>query len=225
MKEKKKVLIYRCVFGGLLLFTILLPLLINAFQPKLKMVREECSIEYYYESINKTAINMTLYFNREVNSGTATVEFFDEEGNWLDTLEIYFYAYNSKEANCNYKTVDGKAEYYDVVEYDFKPAFICCWLFNFVPFALLMFISALLINYKEYRYNDMIISVYAGYYHHTLRINRVKYDEHNTLSSFTPIVLKTTRDDGVVITATISLTNRIAVKINDKLIDSVKSIM
>lgn len=52
----------------------------------------------------------------------------------------------------------------------------------------------------------------------------MKYDEHNTLSSFTPIVLKTTRDDGMVITATISLTNRIAVKINDKLIDAVKPI-
>lgn len=224
MKEKKKVLIYRYVFGGLLLFTILLPLLINAFQPKLKLVKEECCIKNYYESLNETVVDMTLYFNREVNTGTANVEFFDESGNLLDTREIKFYAYNSKDANCYYTTIGGKAEYYNIVEQNFKPAFICGWLFNFVPFALLMFISALLINYKEYRYNDMIISVYAGYYHHTLRINRVKYDEHNTLSSFTPIVLKTTRDDGTVVSATISLTNRIAVKINDKLIDSVKPI-
>ena len=62
------------------------------------------------------------------------------------------------------------------------------------------------------------ISVYAGWYQHTLRINGKLCDEHNTLVNFTPIQLSTTTGDGIKIEAMISLTNRISIKANDKLI-------
>ena len=43
-------------------------------------------------------------------------------------------------------------------------------------------------------------------------------DEHNTLVSFTPIQLSTTTDDGIKIEAMISLTNKISIKANYRLI-------
>ena len=43
-------------------------------------------------------------------------------------------------------------------------------------------------------------------------------DEHNTLVSFTPIQLSTTTDDGIKIEAMISLTNKISIKENYRLI-------
>ena len=59
--------------------------------------------------------------------------------------------------------------------------------------------------------------VYAGWYHHYILINGEKYDEHNTITFFTPILLSASLDDGSEVKATISLTNRIALKINGKL--------
>lgn len=90
-------------------------------------------------------------------------------------------------------------------------------LLPFVIVAFVIFIMSFFLSYKEYQYNKKTISVYAGYFHHTLRIDGEKYDEHNTLSSFIPIVLSTTLDDGTKLEAKISLTNRITLKINDKL--------
>lgn len=83
-----------------------------------------------------------------------------------------------------------------------------------------MFISTLLLSYKEYVIDDKIISVYVGFYHHTLRINGEKYDEHNTIMTFTPIRLSTTLENGRKIEVIISLTNRISTKLNDKILMS-----
>lgn len=48
-------------------------------------------------------------------------------------------------------------------------------------------------------------------------VNGVKTDEHNTIMSFTPIYLSCTLEDGTNLQATVSLTNRISLKINDLL--------
>lgn len=84
----------------------------------------------------------------------------------------------------------------------------------FVP---LFFICALLLSCKIYRYNGMEIIVYAGWYHHYIKVSGVLVDTHNTILSYTPIVLSATLEDGTELQATISLTNRISLKINNKL--------
>lgn len=83
--------------------------------------------------------------------------------------------------------------------------------------ALVIFIMSFFLSYKEYQYNTKTISIYAGFIHHTLRVDGKKCDEYNTLSSYVPIVLLTTLEDGTKIEAKISLSNRITLKINDKL--------
>ena len=116
--------------------------------------------------------------------------------------------------------VDGKVASYDLVSYSFEPASPWWTSLYYIfgsPIVITFFISALLISYKEYEFNEKIISVYAGWYHHTLRIDGELYDEHNTIVSYSPIYLSTTVDD-YYIEARITLTNRISVKVNDKLI-------
>ena len=88
------------------------------------------------------------------------------------------------------------------------------------PFVIAFLITAFLISYKEYNYDGNIISVYSGWYHHTLRINGELYDEHNTLFNYTPIILSTIFGEDII-EAKISLTNRIAVKVNNKLINKI----
>ena len=81
-----------------------------------------------------------------------------------------------------------------------------------------MLIDALLVVYKEYDYKGKKLSVYAGFYHRTLRIDGEKCDEHNTIVAFSPIYLSTTLEDGTKVEATITLTNRVSLKLNDKLL-------
>ena len=97
-------------------------------------------------------------------------------------------------------------------------AFWGMFLEYFTIYALAMFIASLFLSYKQYNYNGATISVYAGWYHHALRINGEIFDEHNTLMSFTPIKLSTTLDNGTVLEATISLSNRIVLKINNRVV-------
>lgn len=84
-------------------------------------------------------------------------------------------------------------------------------------FSFTFFICSLLLTYKNYQYNEYEIIVYASWYHHYIKINGEKYDEHNTIATFTPIILSCTLDDCTDIMATITLTNRISLKINNKL--------
>lgn len=86
----------------------------------------------------------------------------------------------------------------------------------FIP--IVFFIISLLLSYKEYNVDGKLISVYSGFYRHTLRVNGELCDEHNTDFSFIPIELSTTYDNDLKIKATISLSNQITVKVNDKLI-------
>ena len=75
------------------------------------------------------------------------------------------------------------------------------------------------VSLKEYNYLGKNIIVYCGAFHHYLEVEGEIIDEHNTISSFTPIVLSGTDKDGAVYNATISLTARITLKIDNKLYD------
>lgn len=72
-------------------------------------------------------------------------------------------------------------------------------------------------SYKRYTYKNNEIIVYAGVYHHYIKINKEIFDEHDTIISYSPIKLSCLLNDGTDIVATISLTNRITLKINNKL--------
>jgi len=162
---------------------------------------------------------MTLIFNRKVDSGYATIKYYDSSSKLLATDRGYFTAYGSKTADSLLIYINGCVDSYDIVSYEFEPTFVGGSIYIFLPFAIIFFIVSLLLSYREYYYNGQWISVYSGWVHHTLRINGEKCDERNALLHFLPIKLSTTMEDGTKFDATITLTNRITLKANDKLIN------
>lgn len=88
--------------------------------------------------------------------------------------------------------------------------YISIFLFSF-------FISALLLSCRVYDFNGNIITVYAGWFHHYLKVNGKVMDENNTLISFSPIYLSTNLPDGTYLHATITTMNRVSLKINNVL--------
>lgn len=220
MKEKNKIIMHRIIWLCITLLFIFIPIISSAVQPDLKIVDESVTSEYN-SSYNWTDVDITLTFNREVNSGYVDIAFYDNNGELLTEKNIYMYS-SGKTAKSFLETVyDGEVTSYEIISTDFSTSnniSTICWAF--VPFAVIMFISTLLLSYKEYVIDDKIISVYAGFYHHTLRINGEKYDEHNTIMTFTPIRLSTTLENGSKIEVIISLTNRISTKLNDKILMS-----
>lgn len=95
------------------------------------------------------------------------------------------------------------------------------YILPFIDFIIfLIFVCTLCLHCKTYTFRGNSIVVYAGFCNHYIKANGVKCDEHNTLISFTPIVMSCKLDDGTMLQATISMSNRIALKANDKLLYS-----
>lgn len=218
MNERQKIKFHKYGWFFIILLIIIVPIIITSSQPELEIVDDNGYIDYYYEYIDETSVDIYITFNRNVNSGYATIKYYDASNRFLETIRSYFYAYNEKTAESSYISVNGKVDTYEIVSYEFEPANSSRLLYILLLFAIPMFIGAALLSYKEYDYNGKKISVYAGWFHHTLRVNGAICDEHNTLMSRTPIKLSTTLDDGTVLDATVSLTNRISLKANNKLI-------
>lgn len=222
MKEKTKIIVHRLIWLSVLLLIIIIPIIINISKPKLEILSDEVYIDYYYSSLNETSVKINITFNRDVNSGYAVFNFYDASNNFLESKEIYLVS-NGNTVNNLYNTISGKVDKYELISYEFSTVnteFDLLWAFMFP--AIIMFVATLFLNYKEYNFENVKISVYAGFYHHTLRINGEKFDEHSTLIYYTPIKLSTTINENTNIEAIITLTNRITLKINNKLISQQK---
>lgn len=220
--EKGKVFIHRLIWLIIIVLIIFIPVIANAVQPELEIVSDEGYIQDYYSSLDETSVKLYITFNREVYSGYATIKYFDDSNNLLERSRCYFTAYG-KEAESWSEYVNGHVSSYEIVSYEFDTVFTMGWIYSFLLPALIMFIGSLLLNYKEYQYNGIKISIYAGWYHHTLRVNGEICDEHNTVVSYIPINLSTTVNNDMELDATISLTNRISLKVNNKLIAKQKN--
>lgn len=93
----------------------------------------------------------------------------------------------------------------------------CTLLFLIELIIVVFFFGSLSLSCKTYTYKDYEIIVYAGWFHHYIKVNNEIVDEHNTLITYVPITLESTLDSGEKIFARISTFNRISLKINDKL--------
>lgn len=219
--EKKKILAYRLICLALLLLGIIIPIIISfASEKKVEIIDDNGYINYYNESRNETSCEIEVIFNCEVDSGYINVAFYDSNGNLLSKEKGYFFGYDDTVSSTFY--VKGRVDSYEILSHDISSSgymsLIAIMLFvygDIIVFAF--FIASLLLSYKNYEYNGINIVVYSGWYHHYIKVNGNKIDEHNTLVSFTAIPLSCILDDGTDIKVTISLTNRISLKINNKL--------
>lgn len=224
MKEKNKLNFHRLFWLVIFLLSIIVPLIINSSQPKLEMLDIQVTINESFSSLyeDRTYIDIYATFNREVHSGYVYINYYDSSDNLIKCQKTYLYSGETKRAESYIEYVEGDVSSYELVSYDFNPIeWIDDKLSIIIPFtisAFIFFFCSLLLSYKEYEYNGKIISVYSGWYHHTLRINGILCDEHNTFINHVPIYLSTNLDDETVIDVTITLTNRISIKINNRLL-------
>ena len=114
---------------------------------------------------------------------------------------------------------------YDILDYYdyYNPYELRAYLLGYLCFFnLIFFICTLCLSCKIYEYNGNEIIVYAGFYHHYIKVNGTKMDEHNTLIYFTPIPLSCTLNDGTDLAVVITTSNRISFKINNQLYTKTK---
>lgn len=211
MNERKKISRLKKIWGLITLLIIILPIIITFLKPKLTLVSS--SLEK--EDSSTTLYELTLLFNQRVDYGDVKIILYDSEGQIVDEITEFFY-HSGKEVS-SLLTIDKDFESYVVESYDFEIQYSIFLLYILLGITLPIFISTFFIQYKEYKFKDNIISVYAGYTYHFLKINGEIYDEYRELFSLTPIKLNTILDDNTKIEATISTSNHIFLKINDKL--------
>lgn len=219
--EKKKLLIHRSIWFTLLLLGILIPIIIsNASSKDIKIIEDNGYVDNYYESTNTTSCKIAATFNCKVDSGYIMVAFYDCNGKLLSKENGHFYSYDNTVESTFF--IDGKVDSYKILSYDITASsdmpytVIILFIYGNI-FIFVGFIASLLLSYKNYEYNGNEIVVYAGWYHHYIKFNGNKIDEHNTLISYTAIPLSCTLDDGTDINVTITMTNRISLKINNQL--------
>ena len=229
--DKKKIKMHKIIWSVIFAISIILPFIFifcnsscNA-DKEATIVSTTGKLDDYYEYINTSSCTITLTFDIYVDSGYVQVEFYDKNGKLLADKTDYFYAY-SNEVDVHFYSIDGKVSSYDVVGcYAIQDLsynrLIGTQIFRAMIYLsiliLAFFISALLLTCKIYEYNGNIITVYAGWSNHFIKVNGVKADEHNTFISYSPIYLSTHLPDGTYLQATISTMNRISLKINNVL--------
>lgn len=210
--EKKKLLIRRIIWLVLLIAGIVAAIILGNIP--IDIVEHNGYITDY--SNNTSYLEIEVTFNHNVISGDVYVAFYDSNGDYLSTSYDYFYS-DGNTALLSFE-VYGKADSYEIVNCDVYPVIASTgYAFIYIFFILVFFIAVLLLSCKVYEYNGNSIVVYAGWFHHYIKVNGEKFDEHNTLTSYTPILLSCVLDDGAYVQATISRTNRISLKINNRL--------
>ena len=220
MEEKRFVNINRIIFLAILLLNVFLPIILSNCQTELELVDSNLYCDYD-KNTGYSNCELELIFNKNISSGSIEVYFYDESDNLITSETAYFFETNSVVVD-EITYINGNVASYELDYFDFNAELefldFVYLFYYFIPVTILLFIQSLLLCYRKYEYNGQTIEVYAGYYNHYIKVNNEKYDEHKTLTSFSPIMLSCTLNSGEKIQATISLTNSVSLKINDKLL-------
>lgn len=218
MNEKIKIIIHRIIWIYINVIIIFIPIINYLSQPKVEIVDSDFEVDYseYYD-VSKC--NITIYFNQNIDNGYVTIFFYDAYHNLIDGTKKLFIS-DGNVLSDDYILANGHVHSMKIVNYTPSSVYKAFGLYGLFIFTIPVLISTFLLSYKEYKYNGKLLSVYAGFYHNTLKINGKIYDEHNTLLNFSSIKLSTPDQDGNKIEVTITLTNRIFVTINDKLVNT-----
>lgn len=230
--EKKKLLIHRLIWGIAFAVSVIavIAMIIALIKPEpetqIELVSDSGYILEYWEYLEETECEIDIVFDGEVDSGTLTVEFFDPEEDSLGVYTESYYAVDSKAEVIYF--VDGMVDSYRIVDYtvyDYGELDIGMYFATVIVVwislcLLLMFIGALMLSCNVYQFDGHQIIVYAGFCHHYIKIDDEKYDEHNTILTFSPINMSCVVGEHHL-EATVTLTNRISLKIDGRLCDPV----
>lgn len=219
MSEKKRIIFYRIIFLTIILVSFFLPGILTPDESDLELLDSNVIIEDYLNYLDESTVSIELEFNYEIYPGYVTIAYYDQLENLLEIEETYCNS-SGKYAESLFTTyIDGAVDYFEIIDYDFDPVNYFTFMYLFLILAIPLFIGSLFLSYKEYFYNGIKISVYAGFFHHTLRINGIKQDEHSAFF-FIVILLSTSLDEETLVEAKITSFNRIVIKVNGKMLRS-----
>lgn len=250
--EKRKLTTLRYVHAVILFFLLVAPVLYGSIEianrpeepelPELQLVSDKASVIEKYEYTERCECEITMTFNRSVSSGTASVSFYDESNQLIETKTVSLspVASDSKTVTGTV-VVNGITDSYQIQSYRFEPytesksnsfetiddyitvsmVFLAVLLLPWPP-VFPLWIRNFTCNCKEYTVGSHRVLVYAGIGYFCIKSDGKKYDE---VSRFAlpyigkPTVLQTTLETGEVLTATVSPTFKvIRLKVNDRLV-------
>lgn len=220
MKEKRFILLHRILWSGLALLLIIFPHFLKLFEPEVELVKEDVYVDYSYST---ATVDIELQFSHAVSDVDIWISFYDENDN-LIAEENPFYSFSEDifhDFVCYVNVGSKTIEYYEITYIDFYYEIIDMDMYYltssyFIIIFISLFIISFFLKYKEYIYENKVISVYAGWYRHYLKVNGEKVDEFNG-GSFIPISLTASIDENTRIDVIITRSNGITFKINGKL--------
>ena len=243
-KEKRAIFIHRMIFMSVLIICFILSVAfavsygVSAHEngstlTPTKLLTDSGKVNEFTGN-GYTNYTLTLSFNNKEVSGTVTVSFFNSSGVKLETCKKEFYA-AEKNATVRFYSIEGVVKSYNIdsLNIESDPASsptasrgvlktrILQKLFEasikITAVALVLFVMTLLQSCKVYGYKGNVIIVYSGWFRRYISVNGVKLDEHNTVINLMPIYMSAVLYDETRLNVTITLTNRISLKINDTL--------
>ena len=227
IREEKKLIVHKVIWSGLLLWGILIPILVFCLPQKIEEISHNGSLVSYYEYSNESVCEIEITFNKKIESGNITVAFYDANGQFLSEEDGYLLGYGSTTASCTFYFVPGKVDKYLILDWEvniYRP-FATTWLIVFIyldVFLFVFWVATLTLSCKIYDYNDTEIIVYAGWFHHYIKVDGTILDEHNALFWRVAIELSCVLDDGTDLKARITTGNRISLKVNNRLYTTMK---
>lgn len=225
-REYIYILVHRVIAIIVALICVIIMIVISAPKSQAVLIDDEGYVESYSDILDSTTCEIVLNFDKEIYSADVLVSFYDENNDYLGNEYSTFYAFDDDEVSERFY-VDGEVGYYsvDIINIEMPglsgeaiiidtilSLLVMCWL-----------IDSFLLSCKKYNVDGCEIIVFAGFANHYIKANGVKIDEYKTVFKFSPITMNATLENGKVITATVSTTNRIAVKINNRLVKPIKT--
>ncbi len=231
LPEKRKILIHQLIPWILLLIIVAVILLPQSAKPSQPRIEDMNVYTEAYGTAHTTVQAMVVISDPDVSEGTATLKLYgrgdyiiydktlrftrgDTDGE-LYTGEIVvrstdISSYEITDFHVTARDTGDATETSSSPYFSLTPLFLLFWL----PWV----ISSFFLNCKVYQYGDNAIIVYAGRFHRYLSVNGEKMDEANSLIRFRTIMLSCTLEDGTTIKARCSGSNRIALKVNNRLL-------
>lgn len=242
-KEKRAILIHRILWLSIFVFCYILSLaaaisygvnIYNIYKNKTPvqptLVSSSGKVNDFIGS-SYTNYTLTLNFSEPGATGSVSVTFYNFSGTKLETRTESFSA-DGKTATIKFSSVSGFVKSFEIKTCYIEPVtasppsesallkikLLKIWFETSVKITLIsivFFAMTLLQTCRVYGYKNSVIIIYSGWFYRYVSVDGVKVDEHNTLINFTPIYMSAVLYDETRLNVTITLTNRISLKIND----------
>lgn len=224
--EKNKITTLRVIFLVLLLACFILTIVSCRPATEIEIVSDEGSLKNYYEYSDESECTITVKFNENVDKGSITVTFYDDDGNISDkqTKDFTSWDVDDKTVELTFFNVKGRPASYKVTDFTAEPpmSLVSILILEFAVWLALFIImvSSFAISCKIYDFNGNAITVYSGWFSCYVKVNGVTVTKKSSIlrnfffARIFPTYLSTTLPDGVPLLVKINFFNGIKMWLN-----------